>query len=326
MAPVPPELMPPPAAPGGLWRRTPPAIFPPLMGLLGLMLGWRRAAAALDLPAALPDLAIGAATLLALFTLVAYLGKMARRPAVALEDLKILPGRAGLSAAVLSIYLLAIGIAPFAAPGARAVFGLGLAFHVILTVAMLLTLLKGPPEQRRVTPVWHLTFSGWIVAALAALSLGNMLLATLFFWAALVFAVGIWTVSLSQFARASVPAPLRPLLAIHLAPVALLGTVAVGLGAETLSMLFGAASVVLLAVLAGAAFWLLKAGFSPFWGALTFPIAATANLWLALGGLWQLAGMAALALATAVILPIVLRLYKMWAKGELAAKTGAATA
>ncbi|MBZ4023011.1 hypothetical protein CKO11_11125 [Rhodobacter sp. TJ_12] len=326
MAPVPPNLIPPNAAPKGLWRRTPPAIFPPTLGLLGLALAWRKGAAAFDLPAAVPDILIGAVTLFSLFALVAYLGKVIRRPAVALEDLKILPGRAGLAAAVLCLYLLAAALAPYGLALARGLFAAGIGAHLLLTAALLYSFFTGPPEQRRVTPAWHLSFSGWIVAAMAATGLGLSSVATGLFWLALVIAVAIWTVSLQQFARESVPAPLRPLLAIHLAPAAVIGTTAAGLGGSAIAQVFALLSAALLAVFVLRAPWLLKAGFSPFWGALTFPMAATASLWLSLGGLWRLPGAAMLVAATLAIVPIALRIFKMWAKGDLAAKTGAALA
>jgi tellurite resistance protein len=191
---------------------------------------------------------------------------------------------------------------------------------------MLYVFATGPAEQRRVNPTWHLLFSGWIVAALVAAQLGLATVAAALFWLALICALVIWSLSLQQLSRETVPAPLRPLLAIHLAPAALLGTTAALLGALALAFVFalGAALLLLLLVLRGR--WLLAAGFSPLWGALTFPLAATATLWLSLGDLWLLPGAAALVAATAILPAIAIRLYKMWAKGDLAAKTGAARA
>jgi tellurite resistance protein len=72
--------------------------------------------------------------------------------------------------------------------------------------------------------------------------------------------------------------------------------------------------------------WLLEAGFSPLWGAFTFPLAAVANFWLVLGGAWRLPGGLALVAATVVIPPIAIKVMQLWAKGQLAVKTNAATA
>ncbi|MEZ5883802.1 MAG: tellurium resistance protein [Paracoccaceae bacterium] len=317
---------PPAPAPKGLWRRTPPAIFPPILGLLGLGLGWRRGAGQFDLPQALPDLLLGAVTLLFLFAAVAFVAKILRRPAVLLEDLRILPGRAGLAAGALSVYLFAGVLGPLAPGLAHGVLLAGLVLHAALIAAVLYVFATGPAEQRRVNPVWHLTFTGPIVAAMVAQGLGEATLAVVLFWVALVAAAGIWLVSLQQFAKSSVPAPLRPLLAIHLAPAALLGTVAAGFGATGLALAFAVLTAGLLAALLMRAGWLLEAGFSPLWGAFTFPLAAVANFWLVLGGAWRLPGGLALVAATVVIPPIAIKVMQLWAKGQLAVKTNAATA
>ena len=80
--------------------RTPPAIFPPVFGLFGLGLAWRRAGDTFQMPAALGEMILGAVTLLFVFCALAYGIKVARRPGVIPEDLRVLPGRAGLAAAV----------------------------------------------------------------------------------------------------------------------------------------------------------------------------------------------------------------------------------
>lgn len=310
----------------GLFRRMPPAAFPTVLGLLGLGLGWRRGADAFGLPQGLAEALLGAITLLAAFVVLAYLVKLARRLAAGLEDLRILPGRAGLATAVLSLYLIALALGPVAPSLARMVFGLGIAAHLGLNAAVIYTFAKGPVEQRRVNPVWHLTFSGWIVASLAAQGLGFTLLALGLFWLSLLAAVAIWTISLQQFSRETVPAPLRPLLAIHLSPAALLGAVATGFQAGGMAQAFAILSALGLAALVIRARWLLAAGFSPLWGALTFPLAATASFWLALGEVWHLPGAFTLIAATLIIPPITFQILKLWANGQLAAKTNAATA
>lgn len=308
----------------GLWARTPPALFPAMLGLAGLALAWRRGIGAFALPAGLADLFAGAVALLVAFALLTMAVKIGRRPAVLAEDLRILPGRAGMAAAVLTGWLLAALVTPFAPLLGQALWGLATLAWGGLALAYARALLAGPAEQRQVTPAWHLMYTGLIVGALSALLIGWPAVARALFWPALAAALVIWGLSLRQLARARPPAPLRPMLAIHLAPVALFGTVSAGLGWGSVAAGFGLASVALLAALVGAARWLLAAGFTPFWGALTFPLAATASLWLALG--WRLAGGGLLVAATLVILPITFRIWKMWASGQLATKTNAATA
>ncbi|MFB2593294.1 tellurium resistance protein [Paracoccus sp. p4-l81] len=308
----------------GLWARTPPALFPALMGVIGLALAWRRGIAAFSLPQGLADLLAGAVALLAAFALLTITVKIARRPAVVAEDLRILPGRAGLAAAVLSAWLLVALIAPVAPVLARGLWvAVGLA-HLALIGAFLVALRAGPPEQSGVTPAWHLMLSGPILGALAALAVGWPAVAAAIFWPVLAVAVAIWAASGWQFAHEAPPAPLRPLLAVHLAPLAVFGTVAQGLGMTGLALTLAMLAGVLLAVLAAASRWLLAAGFTPFWGALTFPLVATASLWLAVG--WRLAGGLLLVAATLIVVPIAFQVFKMWASGQLAIKTNAAVA
>ncbi|MBK5946784.1 hypothetical protein CCR83_10155 [Rhodobacter veldkampii DSM 11550] len=317
---------PPAPTPKGLWRRTPPAIFPVMLGLLGLGLAWRRGAGEFGVPLAAVEGFMGAVTLLFLFGALAYAVKFARRPGMIIDELRVLPGRAGVAAGVLSVYLLAGSLGPYAPDEARPVLLLGLALHLALIGLVLVGFARGPVEQRRVNPVWHLHFSGLVVAAMVAQGLGVAALVAPLFWGALGVAVAIWAVSLDQFRRETVPAPLRPLLAIHLAPLSLLGTVAQGMGFTGLALGFGVLSALLLAALVLGGRWLLAAGQSPLWGALTFPLAATASFWLTLGGVWRLPGGLLLVAATLAIPPIAVFVLKLWAKGQLAVKTNAAIA
>lgn len=312
--------------PKGLWRRTPPAVFPPVLGLLALGLAWRRGVAQFALPPGFADLVLGAVTALALFALLTYAVKLARRPGVVLEDLRILPGRAGVSTAVLCLYLLAGVFGPIAPEQARPILLLGLVVHAAFTAALIYVFATGPAEQRRVTPVWHLSFTGWIIAAMVALSLGLSDLARVLFWASLLIALGIWSLSIQQFARESVPAPLRPLLAIHLAPAAILGITAQGFGAVGIAQVFTLITAAGLVTALIRLRWLTAAGFSPLWGAFTFPMAATANLWLMQGGIWRLPGAVLLIAATIAVPVIAAKIFKLWASGQLALKTNAAIA
>lgn len=317
---------PPAATPPGLWRRTPPAIFPSIMGLFGLGLAWRRAVAALGLPDDVCEAILGAVTLLFLFSAVAYAAKVLRRPKVVSEDLRILPGRAGLATAALSIYLLSMTALPYDAGAAKLILFAGLAVHSAFVILLIRVYVTGPAAQRRVTPVWHLSFVGFIIAALAATGLEFYGLALILFALTAMMAAFIWAVSLEQFVREDVPAPLRPLLAIHLSPVALLGLVAAALGFQAVAM--GCAGVAALFVgwMLLRAFWLTEAGFSALWGAITFPLAATASLWLTLGGFWLWPGLVALGLATIINPAIAWKVLQSWARGQLAIRTNAAIA
>lgn len=317
-----------------LFQRTPPAVFPPIFGLFGLGLAWRRASETFGVPGGAADMLLGAVTLLYLFAVVAYLAKVVQRPGVFHEDLRVLPGRAGLASMMLAGMLLASTLAPLGEnwqPAAQVVLALAVAGHVLLALTIARDLITGPEESRVVTPVWHLSFVGFIVSPLAALPLGWGGYNSVVLWATFALAVAIWVISIRQFIRKDVPAPLRPLLAIHLSPAALLGSVAMMTGHPQLALGFGLLSIVILAGLGGTARWLTAAGFSPLWGAFTFPLAAFSTLMqlLALAGygeVFRILGGLSLVAATLIIPPIAWKVVQMWMKGVLAAKTNAAQA
>ncbi|MEZ5913726.1 MAG: hypothetical protein R3D84_17130 [Paracoccaceae bacterium] len=169
------------------------------------------------------------------------------------------------------------------------------------------------------TPVWHLSFVGFIVAPLSAIPLGETGLARAILFATIPLAVLIWTVSLRQFLSQRMPPPLRPLFAIHLAPASLFAVAAAGLGLPALALGFAAAALLLLMVLVAAGRWLTEAGFSPLWGAFTFPLAAFANAAMAVSdqsALFWYAGGAALVAASLIVPPIAWKIMQAWSRGH----------
>lgn len=327
---VPPPRLKPEARPG-LFRRTPPAIFPPILGLFGLGIAWRRGQGAFGLPDAPVEGLLGAVTLLFLFALLAYGAKVAMRPRVLSEDFRTLPGRAGLAALTMSLMMLAATLLPYAPRVAAWVLAGGVVLHGLVAAAALRILVQGPEEARQVTPVMHLTFVGLINAPLAAVPLGMTLVATGIFWYALAAALVVWAFALRPLLTGSFPPPLRPLQAIHLAAASLLGSAAHLLGLVTLGHVLAAFSAALFVLLVLRARWLTEAGFSGFWSAFTFPIAAFAGLLFltaeSLGsGAIRTAGGLVLIAATLIIPPIAFKVMQLWAKGVLAQKTNAATA
>jgi tellurite resistance protein len=310
-----------------LWRQTPPAIFPPIMGLFGLGLAWRRGEAELGLPAVLSELILGAASLLFLFALIAWLAKPFRRPSVVVEELRVLPGRAGLAAMTLSLMLFAAALVPHAPRLASLVLLAGVVAHTLLALLMVRVLFVGRDEARTVTPVWHLSFVGFIIAPLAGIPLGYVVPSQIILYATVPLAALIWAASLWQMISGAPPAPLRPLLAIHLAPACLFASVAAMLGMGLLALAFAlfAAAIALALLVAGR--WIAAAGFSPLWGAFTFPLAALASALFAVAGgasALQLAAGLVMVVATLAIPPITYKVLQAWARGGLAARTNAA--
>lgn len=313
------------------WRKMPPAVFPPVLGAFGLATAWGRTVDAFNFTPAVGQFLIGAVTLLYLYLLANYLAKVGKRPGVVREDLKVLPGRAGLAAMSMSGMLLAVALLPISTALAKVALVLAVAGHAVFALMFLFALLTGPAEARTVTPVMHLTFVGFIVSPFAALPLGWTAFATFVFWGALAAAAVIWLASLMQFIQKDVPPPLRPLLAIHVAPASLLGTVALLLGKGALGLAFGLLAIALLAALLVRAKWVIAAGFSPLWGAFTFPLAAFSSLMMVLGAagygeVFRILGGVFLVAATFFIPWVLTKVIQLWLKGQLAVKTNAAVA
>ena len=304
----------------------PPAVFPGILGLLWLGLAWRKAAAVFELPLGLVDASLGAVTLLWAFSVCAYAAKALRRPAVVAEDLRTLPGRDGMAALALSFSAVALVLMP-TRPGLSAALLLsGVVLHVSLIALAARVLLAGPPEGRVVTPVWQTLFAGLAMAALPALDLGWTGVAAGLSVLSALMAGAIWLASARQLLQRIPPAPLRPLLTLHLFPAAVLGLVAQGLDFGRLAQVLALIAALQLLGLAASARWLLHSGYTPFLGALTYPLAACAALFLTLEGPWNGAGLLLVLAATLGGVPIACRLVQDWMKGRLAQQTNAAEA
>ncbi|NBZ87504.1 tellurium resistance protein [Stagnihabitans tardus] len=321
-----PKRYPPPEFPPrrpALFATTPPAVFPVVLGLIGLGLALRRAAAVLGFGAGLAELALGLTLGLWVLAVVAIKVKVWRRFGVLAEDLRPLPGRAGMAAAAMSGMAMGAVVAPYA-PGLGLVLILGsLVAHLVLAGMVLRVMRAQGAEGLVPNPTWHLSFTGIVVAMPGLASLGWGGLAAVIGWLALISALTIWLLSLAQLWREVPPAPLRPMLAIHLAPAALLSLGFGALGMEVLQLVLLALGLVIAVALVASGRWILVAGFSPSWGALTFPLAALAQALLAA---WAEVGLV-ITLAALVVNPwIAWRVLKLWPGGQLATKTNAARA
>ncbi len=310
----------------GFWRQTPPAIFSSILGLFGLGLAWRRAVDVFQVPAFAGEIILGAVSLLFVFAVVAYLGKVLRGPDAFVKDLRIMPGRAGLSAGTAAWMLLAAALVPYSTGWASATLVLAVALHALVAFVVIVVLWRAPLEQRRMTPVWHLTFVGFIVAGVAAVPLGAAGMSELILIVTLPLAITIWIGNALVTRGKGVPPPLRPLLAIHIAPLCLFGIIAGQLGLLGISAMFGWLAIAVLGLFLIRIRYLLQAGFTPMWGAFTFPIAAFANLMLILaivGEPFRLLGGLSLVAATLSIPYIAYRIFKLWAEGKLGPMTNA---
>ncbi|MEP5153203.1 tellurium resistance protein [Planktotalea sp.] len=325
-----PSATPPTAQVAEFWRRTPPALFPAVMGLMGLGLAWRFAAGAepLSISIFVSNVILAFASVLFFFLLSCYLSKLSVRPAVIMEELVSVPGRSGVSGMSLSCMLFAAAVFPLSPIVSNIALFAGMAGHAttaLLTILVMARLDKGFV----VSPVWHLTFVGVIVASLSAIPLGYFGLATFLLGITIFMAVLVYGVSLLQLSKAEMPAPLRPLLVVHLAPLSLFTGISAQLGYNFMALFFGTLAIGVAAVIVSRIRYIAVAGFSPLWGAFTFPVAAFTVALFSLSDtvpLFAWIALIPLAVATLTTPLIVVRVLIMWSTGALAAKTGAAIA
>ena len=309
-------------------RNTPPAGFPVLLGGLGLGVAWRTAGTTYQSMQGLGEILLGAGVALFLAGFSGYALKVARRPTVMAEDMLSLPGRAGLAAMMMCWMLVAASLVPYAPDLAKLVLIGSIALHVGTMLLAIRVMAGLPAEARPVTPVWHLTFVGTIVAAVTAAALGWQTLAAQIYGATLLAAALIYFGTLILSRPGRTPAALRPILAIHLGPVSLFATAAVGLGWPVLAYWFGWLALACFLILTARVLWLIAGGFSALWGAFTFPLSAFAVAMLLLSDrnpVFEVFGLIALLAATLIIPPIALKVMQLWLKGKLAAATNAAS-
>jgi tellurite resistance protein len=313
-----------------LWRRTPPAVFPVSLGLLGLGLGWRNAADVLPVAHEIGDLLLAVATAFFLFFLALYLRKIAARPAVLLEEVASPPARAGLAAASMSMMLLAAALLPFGLSVSE-VWWLGVVMQIGASGLGCYAIWRDPGETRYFTPFQYLTFVGPVVGPVAGIPLGHVWESHILTIAALVPYVVITLGFAAQSAKRGIPLVLRPTVAIYLAPNCLFAT---GFGLLNIDwafhLLYWVAWVVA-AALVPLGPWMMRGGWTPLWSAFTFPGSAfllMQVLAVAKGvGLPAVIGTyGSMAVATPLVLFITWRFVMTWVTGELSERSGAAVA
>lgn len=95
------------------WRRTPPALFPCLLGFISLGLAWRRAADIWPISAWIGEGVLIISCLMFIFTGISYLSKLSIHPSVIFDDLKLGPARGAVSAGSMCLMLLAATLTPY---------------------------------------------------------------------------------------------------------------------------------------------------------------------------------------------------------------------
>lgn len=319
-----------------------PGWFASVMGWSGLALAWHRAAPALGEPATGISLVAGAFAALAFVVLaLATLWRWQRHAADLAADLKHPVRHAFFAAIPISLILLAtLAVAHLGpqAPGAAALWALGCAAQLGVTVWVLARWLRGTPAAgasawnwQGITPALFIPVVGNVLAPLAGLPLGFGA------WAAAQFGVGLlfWplvnVLVIVRIAQAGMlPDRLLPTVFIFVAPPAVIGLAALQWSAPLplVWMLWGMA----LFMAAWAATLARRIADQPFglphWG-MSFPLAALAALTLRLAqtaeGRWlAVPALALLALASLVVLGLTLATLRGLRAGTLLVPEGPA--
>lgn len=311
-----------------LWKRTPPAIFPVTLGYMGVALAWRNSSEILPIPGYIGDILLGLSTAFFLYFFAFYVAKFVGRPSVLLEDLKAPPLRAGIAAIPMSMMLLAAALLPFNISVPQ-IWWAGVILQYGTTIAVLWAIWRDPPEKRAFSPFMYLTFVGPVVGPVAGIKLGYITESYWLTMGALVAFVVIFLGYALKLLKAFPAQPFRPSLAITLAPLSLF-TLSFGmLGMESWFIVFywlawGAfVGVVVLMP------WMTQGGWTPIWGAFTFPFATFANMQIlaihkGMGFISEVGVILGLAIGTPIVFYVVYRSSMAWVTGALSEKSGAA--
>lgn len=313
------------------WRRTPPALFPSLLGLFGLALAWRSAASVWGVSSGVGT-GIGlVATLLLLVTLTSYVAKLCIRPKVLWEDLQIGPARGSVSAGSMCAMAMAAFLMPYSALGSFLIWWMAVCLHAVYFICVLIILLRHDRTFDEISPVLMLPIVGILVATITAPSFGYDFFCWLVLLLAIPLSAAILLISLWNARTKGVPAPQRTSYAIFLAPPSVTAIGIYGLSAETYYMPVWIGATLLGLALLPFVRWMAQGGWTPAWGAFTFPIAAFSGVQIlavksGYGLIAESLAIGSLAVATVLVPYIVARTYQSWWQGKLAAATKAAVA
>jgi tellurite resistance protein len=311
------------------YRRTPPALFPCLLGSIGLALLWQKMpefGAPLWIGEALGAIVLG----LFGFTFVCYAIKLILRPSVVLDDLKIGPARGAVSAGSVCLMLLAALILPYDFRVAAVVWWSGLILQVVYLICVVITLKSVENMRATLTPVLLLPFVGFIVAAIAGPDLGYRCMSITILALAAPLYIWIAIESLLNAKTRGAEPPNRAGFAILLAPPSVYAVASYFIWNDAVFYWFW-----LVALIAGIALvpfipWMVRGGFKPSWGAFTFPLTAFSTammLGVQAGFVMAVVPMAiGVGLASVLVPYVVFKTFSAWGLGKLTEATKAAVA
>ena len=256
------------------------------MGIGGVGLAWREAAHSLGAPVVVGE-ALLLLTAIAWIVLAALHGLRAiRHPDAVLAELRH-PVRVAFAAApTIGLMILSAALWPYAPAAGVALWGLAVSVHLLVAMLLLRRVIGGRGEAAMLAPPLLIPFVGNILAPAFGAPMGLMDASWMMFGVGLVLWLLVMPLLLHRLiAGPALPPPLKPALAIFLAPPAVGALALVALTGSTTGPALMLAGVALLmgAVLLSLAHDLVTVPFGPTWWGLTFPSAAFAIMVMVFG-------------------------------------------
>lgn len=299
-------------------RFVPVGLFSSVMGIGGLALAWRRAAAHWGLPDVIWQVLAGAAAVVFLLVALLYAVKLTRFPAAARAEWAHPVKVAFVPTATVSLLVLAAVWRDLAPGAAATAWWIGAVGHLGLTVAVIVAWIhRTGIAIGHVTPAWFIPVVGNVVTPLSTPTVGSVELAWVSFGVGIVCWLALLPIVLARLIFADpLPPHLAPTIAVLIAPPAVSATSLLVLGGRdaALPVVLGLVGTALaFAVVAiGYVPALLRAPFGVPWWATTFPLAALAGALLALAGTvggvgWNVLAGVVLGIATVVVIGVASR-------------------
>lgn len=314
------------ARPGPWLMHVPVPLFAVVMGVTGLGIAWRKAAHVAGAPAAVGEAVVALAAVLFVAIAALYGAKALRFPQAVRAEFGH-PIRANFfPAASIGLLLLSVGALPHARDLATAVWMVGAAVHLTLTVTLLKRWILNSVEITHSNPAWFIPIVGNILVPLTGVPLGYVEVSWFFFSIGIVFWLVLMTILIYRIVfHAPMPAKILPTLFIFLAPPSIgflsyLTLIGDGLDPFARVLIYTALFIALLLVAMAPAF--LKVPFAVSWWAFTFPSAALAVATMEYAartgspGLMSLAWVI-LAAATGIIVTVFIRTLRAMIGGHL---------
>ncbi len=262
-------------------RHLPPVLLAVPMGIGGVGLAWRQAAATLGAPGLVGEVLLALTTLLWVGLVGLHAARGLRHPEMLAADWAH-PVRVPFAAApTIGLMIVSAFLYPYAPSLGAGLWGVASAVHLTVAMLLLRRIVAGAAEPAMVTPPLMVPLVGNILAPLFGARMGFVDASWMMFGVGLLLWLAIFPLLLHRLiAGPALPPALRPTLFILIAPpaVASLALAAITGDPGGVSLAFAGLAVLVVAVLVSLAAEFARLPFGlPWWGT-TFPTAAFAAM------------------------------------------------